>query len=131
MDLLHSFLKHSCTVDVQPELDQIIQNLRLGTFDASQIPLLKQDILTEEDFRDTFTALSDIFTSEAYTKASLNLYERLLAWHQRSGQQGQRLYEETIHSFLVAILYQNGYRCQKSLQESLKQYVQKLTEPVL
>ncbi len=131
LDLLHSFLKHSCTVDVQPELDQIIQNLRLGTFDASQIPLLKQDILTEEDFRDTFTALSDIFTSEAYTKASLNLYERLLVWHQRSGQQGQRLYEETIHSFLVAILYQNGYRCQKSLQESLKQYVQKLTEPVL
>ena len=131
LDLLDSFFKRFCADEVQPELDHIMQLLRQGTLADIQTAILTQDHFVEENLRGTITALSDIFTSEAYTKASLNFYERLLVWHQHYGKQWQKLYEETIHSFLVAILYQNGYRCQKSLQEGLNQYVQKLAELAL
>ena len=51
--------------------------------------------------------------------------------HDMSISDRQKLFEETIHIFLVAILYQNGYRSQKSLQEGNKQYVQMLAKLVL
>lgn len=131
LDLLDSLLKRVAADEYRSGLGEIIQKLRLGTSTAIPCHLTQQNTFENDSLQRVLTAFGEVFTAERYTKASLSLYEQLLSWHEHYGEQWQKLFEETIHIFLVAILYQNGYRSQKSLQEGNKQYVQMLAKLVL
>lgn len=126
LDLLDVLLKQAAGEAYHAELADILHALRRGEAAELQCHLEREDTYENEKLQESLRILRELFTAETYTKASLDLYEQLLQWHQHYGEQCQKLFEEIIHAFLVAILYQNGYRSQKSLQEGVKRYAQKL-----
>lgn len=126
LEMMDIFLKNTYASLDEEEWESIVHRLRTeGNIPIEALPPTGQ-LLADERIGAALTTLTEMLYDDAYFKAAVEFYHYLLLWHQRYGWRWQKLYEETFHAFLVDILYQNGYRCQKSLREALEQYSQKL-----